>query len=167
MNTRNSEANTKSVDSLLNYETVKYFANEGHEAERYDRALSAYERAAVRSETTLALLNVGQGVIIAGGLIGVMILAAQGVAAGSMTVGDFVLVNAYLLQLYMPLNFLGMVYRNIKQSLTDLEQMTALLAVKPEIEDRVGAPGLVVGRGAVNFRRVDFRYDIRRSILSD
>src|SRR5204862_3562 len=136
MNTRNSEANTKAVDSLLNYETVKYFANEAHEAERYDLALRAYERAAVRSETTLALLNVGQGAIIAGGLIGVMILAAEGVAAGRMTVGDFVLVNSYLLQLYVPLNFLGVVYRNIKQSLTDLEQMMSLLKVAPEIEDR-------------------------------
>src|SRR6266568_5037269 len=167
MNTRNSEANTKSVDSLLNFETVKYFANEAHEAERYDRALSAYERAAVRSETTLALLNVGQGAIIAGGLIGVMILAAQGVAAGHMTVGDFVLVNAYLLQLYQPLNFLGMVYRNIKQSLTDLEQMMALLKIAPEIEDRPAAPALAVRHGAVAFRHVDFRYDVRREILRD
>src|SRR4051794_28938293 len=127
MNERNSEANTKSVDSLLNYETVKYFANEEHEAQRYDRALHAYERAAVKSETTLALLNVGQGAIIATGLIGIMLLAGQGVAAGNMTVGDFVLVNTYLIQLYTPLNFLGMVYRNIKQSLTDLEQLMALV----------------------------------------
>jgi len=167
MNTRNSEANTKSVDSLLNYETVKYFANEAHEAERYDRALQAYERAAVRSETTLALLNVGQGAIIAGGLIGVMILAAEGVAAGRMTVGDFVLVNAYLLQLYMPLNFLGVVYRNIKQSLTDLEQMMSLLKIAPEIEDRPGAPALAIRQGTLAFRHVDFRYDPRRAILSD
>jgi ABC-type transport system involved in Fe-S cluster assembly fused permease/ATPase subunit len=167
MNARNSEANTKSVDSLLNYETVKYFANEAHEAERYDRALHAYERAAVKSETTLALLNVGQGVVIAAGLIGVMILAAEGVAAGQMTVGDFVLVNAYLLQLYQPLNFLGMVYRNIKQSLTDLEQMMSLLKIAPEIEDRPGAPALAVRQGAVAFRHVDFRYDIRRGILGD
>jgi ATP-binding cassette subfamily B protein len=151
----------------LNYETVKYFANETHEADRYDRALHAYERAAVKSETTLALLNVGQGVIIAGGLIGVMILAAQGVAAGQMTVGDFVLVNTYLLQLYMPLNFLGMVYRNIKQSLTDLEQLMGLLKIPPEIEDRPGAPALIVPRGAVAFRDVDFRYDPRRRILED
>ncbi len=160
MNARNSEANTKSVDSLLNYETVKYFANEAHEAERYDRALSAYERAAVRSQTTLALLNVGQGVIIAVGLVGVMILAAQGVAAGRMTVGDFVLVNTYLIQLYMPLNFLGMVYRNIKQSLTDLEQMMGLLKIQPEIEDRPGAPTLAVRQGTLAFRHVDFRYDV-------
>jgi ABC-type transport system involved in Fe-S cluster assembly fused permease/ATPase subunit len=167
MNTRNTEANTKAVDSLLNYETVKYFANEAHEAERYDRALRAYERAAVRSETTLAVLNVGQGAIIAAGLIGVMILAARGVAAGAMTVGDFVLVNTYLLQLYTPLNFLGVVYRNIKQSLTDLEQMMALLRIAPEIVDQPGAPPLRVRHGAVRFRHVDFYYDPRRPILRD
>jgi ABC-type transport system involved in Fe-S cluster assembly fused permease/ATPase subunit len=167
MNERNTEANTKAVDGMLNFETVKYFANEEHEVERYDAALRAYERAAVRSETTLTLLNLGQGTIIASGLVGIMTLAARGVAAAEMTVGDFVLVNAYLIQLYTPLNFLGMVYRNIKQSLTDLEQMLALLAVKPEIEDRAGAPPLVVGRGAVAFRRVDFRYDSRRPILSN
>jgi ATP-binding cassette, subfamily B, heavy metal transporter len=167
MNERNSEANTKSVDALLNFETVKYFANDEHEARRYDAALQAYERAAVKSETTLTFLNLGQGTIIALGLIAVMILAGQGVAAAKMTVGDFVLVNAYLIQLYTPLNFLGMVYRNIKQSLTDLEQMTSLLAVKPEIEDRPDAPMLEVGSGAVAFRGVDFRYDPRRPILSD
>jgi ATP-binding cassette, subfamily B, heavy metal transporter len=167
MNARNTEANSKGVDSLLNYETVKYFANEEHEAQRYDSALQAYERAAVKSETTLALLNVGQGTVIACGLIGVMVLAGQGVAAGRMTVGDFVLVNAYLLQLYQPLNFLGMVYRNIKQSLTDLEQMMALLKIVPEIEDRPAAPALAVRRGAVAFHHVDFRYDRRRPILED
>jgi ABC-type transport system involved in Fe-S cluster assembly fused permease/ATPase subunit len=167
MNERNTEANTKSVDSLLNYETVKYFANEEHEAQRYDRALQAYERAAVKSETTLALLNIGQGTIIAGGLIGIMLLAGQGVAAGTMTVGDFVLVNTYLIQLYQPLNVLGMVYRNIKQSLTDLEQMMSLLKIQPEVEDRPGAPALAVKRGMVAFRHVDFRYDPRREILRD
>src|SRR5437764_4299591 len=119
MNERNTESNTKAVDSMLNFETVKYFANEEHEARRYDSALQAYERAAVKSETTLTLLNLGQGTIIAVGLVGVMILAGEGVAAVEMTVGDFVLVNAYLIQLYTPLNFLGMVYRNIKHSLTD------------------------------------------------
>jgi ATP-binding cassette, subfamily B, heavy metal transporter len=167
MNDRNTEANTKAVDGMLNFETVKYFANEEHEAQRYDAALRAYERAAVRSETTLTLLNLGQGTIIATGLVAIMTLAARGVAAAEMTVGDFVLVNAYLIQLYTPLNFLGMVYRNIKQSLTDLEQMTVLLAVKPEIEDRPAAPALIVGRGAVAFRRVDFSYDFRRPILSE
>ena len=167
MNERNSEANTKAVDGLLNFETVKYFANDEHEARRYDSALAAYERAAVRSETTLAMLNLGQGLIVAAGLIAIMVLAARGVAAARMSVGDFVLVNAYLMQLSMPLTFLGMVYRNIKQSLTDLEQMTALLAVRPEIGERPGAPALLVGRGGLDFRHVDFRYDPRRSILRD
>jgi len=167
MNERNTESNTKAVDSLLNFETVKYFANEEHEANRYDAALRAYERAAVKSETTLTLLNLGQGTIISTGLAAVMILAGRGVAAAEMTVGDFVLVNAYLIQLYTPLNFLGMVYRNIKQSLTDLEQMTALLAVKPEVVDRPGATALRVREGAVALRAVDFRYDPRRPILSD
>jgi ATP-binding cassette, subfamily B, heavy metal transporter len=167
MNERNSEANTKAVDAMLNFETVKYFANEEHEARRYDASLQAYERAAVKSDTTLAVLNLGQGTIIATGLVAIMALAARGVAAAEMTVGDFVLVNAYLIQLYTPLSFLGVVYRNIKQSLTDIEHMTALLAAKPEIEDRPGAPALIVGRGAVAFRRVDFRYDPRRPILSD
>jgi ABC-type transport system involved in Fe-S cluster assembly fused permease/ATPase subunit len=167
MNERNSEASSRSVDALLNYETVKYFANEEHEARRYDRALAAYEHAAVRSQTTLAALNIGQGTVIAAGLIAVMILAGRGIAAGRMTVGDFVLVNAYLLQLYTPLNFLGMVYRNIKQSLADLDQMTALLAVRPEVEDQPGLPALIVGRGAIAFRHVDFGYDRRRPILHD
>jgi ATP-binding cassette subfamily B protein len=167
MNTLDTEANTKAVDSLLNFETVKYFANEAHEAERYDRSLGGYERAAVKSETTLAALNIGQGAIIAGGLIGMMLIAAEGVAAGQMTVGDLVLVNAYLIQLYMPLNFLGMVYRNVKQSLVDLEQMFGLLNVAPDIVDRPDAPVLAVRRGAVAFRLVDFRYDPRRAILED
>jgi ATP-binding cassette subfamily B protein len=167
MNERNTESNTKAVDSLLNFETVKYFANEEHEANRYDAALQAYERAAVRSETTLTLLNLGQGTIISIGLVAVMILAGRGVAAAEMTVGDFVLVNAYLIQLYTPLNFLGMVYRNIKQSLTDLEHMIALVAIKPEVVDRPGAAALEIREGAVAFRSVDFRYDLRRPILSD
>jgi ATP-binding cassette subfamily B protein len=167
MNERNSEANSKAVDAMLNFETVKYFANEEYEARRYDASLQAYERAAVKSDTTLAVLNLGQGTIIAIGLMAIMILAAQGVAAAEMTVGDFVLVNAYLIQLYTPLSILGVVYRNIKQSLTDIEHMTALLAAKPEIEDRPGAPALIVRHGAVAFRRVDFHYDVRRPILSE
>jgi ATP-binding cassette, subfamily B, heavy metal transporter len=167
MNERDSEANTKAIDSLLNFETVKYFANEEHEANRFDKALRAYEKAAVKSQTTLSMLNIGQGIIISVGLIGVMLLAGFGVQRGAMTVGDFVLVNSYLIQLYMPLNFLGMVYRNIKQSLTDLEQMMALLKIQPEIEDRPGAAALAVGRGALAFRHVDFRYDTRRPILRD
>jgi len=167
MNERNAEANSKAVDAMLNFETVKYFANEEYEAQRYDASLQAYERAAIKSDTTLAALNLGQSAIIATGLVIIMILAGRGVAAAQMTIGDFVLVNAYLIQLYTPLSFLGVVYRNIKQSLTDIEQMTALLAVKPEIEDRPGAPALIVCRGALAFRRIDFRYDVRRRILSD
>ena len=167
MNERNSEANSKAVDAMLNFETVKFFANEEYEARRYDASLQGYERAAVKSDTSLAALNLGQATIIAIGLVAVMILAGEGVAAAEMTVGDFVLVNAYLMQLYTPLSFLGVVYRNIKQSLTDIEQMTALLAVKPEIEDRPGALPLIVRSGAVAFRRVDFRYDVRRPILSN
>ncbi|MDB5405863.1 MAG: transporter [Rhodospirillales bacterium] len=165
MNERDSEANTKAIDSLLNFETVKYFANEEHEANRFDKALRAYEKAAVKSQTTLSLLNIGQGMIIAAGLIGVMLLAGFGVQRGEMTVGDFVLVNSYLIQLYMPLNFLGMVYRNIKQSLTDLENMFKLLAVPPEVQDRPGAPPLVVTAGEIVFDNVRFRYDERRPII--
>ncbi len=167
MNDRNSEASTKAIDSLLNFETVKYFANEAHEAHRYDLALAAYERAAVNSETSLALLNLGQGAIIAGGLVGVMLLAGQGVAAHGMTIGDFVLVNSYLIQLFAPLNMLGAVYRNLKQSMTDLEEMSELTAVRPEIEDPPGTPALVVGAGALAFRHVDFRYDPRRPLLAE
>ncbi len=167
MNERNTEANSNAVDAMLNFETVKYFANEEYEARRYDASLQAYERAAVKSDTSLAVLNLGQGTIIAIGLVAVMILAGEGVAAAEMTVGDFVLVNAYLIQLYTPLSFLGVVYRNIKQSLTDIEHMTALLALKPEIEDRPAAPALLVGHGAVCFHHVDFGYDSRRPILSE
>src|SRR5579863_3230928 len=167
MNERDSEANTKAIDSLLNFETVKYFANEEHEAQRFDKALRAYETAAVRSQTTLAALNIGQGIIIATGLVVVMLLAARGVAAGRMTIGSFVLVNSYLIQLYMPLNFLGMVYRNIKQSLTDLEAMFRLLGVRPEVMDREDARELTVTRGEIVFDHVSFRYDPRRPILDD
>ena len=167
MNECNTEANSKAVDAMLNFETVKYFANEEYEAQRYDASLRAYERAAVKSDTSLAALNLGQATIIAIGLVTIMTLAGEGVAARIMTVGDFVLVNAYLMQLYTPLSFLGVVYRNIKQSLTDIEQMTALLAIKPEIEDRPGAPALSVRWGAVAFREVDFHYDFRRPILSN
>jgi ATP-binding cassette subfamily B protein len=165
MNDRDSEATTKAVDSLLNYETVKYFGNELHEANRFDKALQAYEKAAVRSQVSLSALNVGQGTIIAIGLIAVMSMTAQGVADGSMTVGDLVLVNTFLIQLYMPLNFLGFVYRQIRQSLTDMEQMFSLLRVEREVADTQGAPALVVDGGEVQFDAVDFGYDARRPIL--
>ena len=165
MNERDSDANTKAIDSLLNYETVKYFANEAHEAARFDKAKRAYEQAAIRSQSTLSMLNIGQGSIIACGLITVMVMAGQGVASGSMTIGDFVLVNSYLLQLYAPLNILGMVYRNVKQSLTDVEAMYRLLAEPAEIEDKPDAPDLVVPRGRIVFDHVSFAYDPRRPIL--
>ncbi len=160
-----TEANTKAVDSLLNYETVKYFGNEGHEARRFDRALAAYEKAAVLSERSLSLLNIGQGTIIAIGVTLVMLLAGYGVAAGAMTVGDFVLVNAYLIQLYLPLNFLGMVYRELRQALIDMQSMFRLLEAPIEVHDRAGATSLRVAGGAVEFDNVVFGYDPRRSIL--
>ena len=162
-----NEANTRAIDSLLNYETVKYFNNEEHEARRFDRSLARYETAAVLSESTLSLLNIGQAAIIGVGLIGVMILAADGVAAGRMTVGEFVMANTYLIQLFMPLNFLGWVYRELKQSLTDMEAMFHLLDIETEIEDRPGAMPLAPGAGDVVFDRVSFSYDPRRAILHE
>jgi len=165
MNETDSEASTKAIDSLLNFETVKYFGNEEHEAARYDKALARYEQAAVQSKVTLSLLNIGQGAIIAVGLTAVMIMAAQGVADGSMSVGDFVLVNSYLVQLYLPLNFLGFIYREIKQSLTDMEAMFTLLQVNAEISDSPGAAPLAVQGGEVRFENVGFAYDPERPIL--
>jgi ATP-binding cassette, subfamily B, heavy metal transporter len=165
MNEADEEANTKSIDSLLNYETVKYFNNEAHEARRYDKALQVYEKAGVASRTSLSLLNIGQALIIAVGVTIIMAMAAEGIVAGRMTVGDFVLVNAYLIQLYMPLNFLGMVYREIRQALIDMEKMFQLLHVGIEVEDRPGALPLEVTRAAVAFENVEFGYDARRPIL--
>jgi ABC-type transport system involved in Fe-S cluster assembly fused permease/ATPase subunit len=162
-----SEANTKAIDSLLNYETVKYFGNEDHEARRFDRALGLYEKAAVKSSATLSLLNIGQGAIIALGVTGVMILAADGVVAGRMTLGDFVLVNAYLIQLYMPLNFLGMVYRELRQALTDMHSMFRLLEADVEIADAPAAKPLLVAGGRIDFERVGFGYEADRTILHD
>lgn len=165
MNDTDSKANTKAVDSLLNYETVKYFGNEQHEARRYDAALASYETAAVQSQRSLSLLNVGQSAIISLGLAVVMAMAAQGIVNGTMTLGDFVLVNTYLLQLYQPLNFFGVVYREIKQALTDIEAMTKLLSVDREVADRPGAPALAVTGGELRFEGVEFGYDPRRPIL--
>jgi ATP-binding cassette subfamily B protein len=167
MNDTDSEANTKAVDSLLNYETVKYFGNEGHEARRYDRSLARYEKALIRSEITLSFLNVGQGAIIALGLAAIMLMAGQGVVAGRMTVGDFVLVNTYLIQLYIPLNFLGYVYRQVRQSLIDMEEMFGLMKIHAEIADVPDAPALDVAGGEVRFDHVSFGYDARRPILKD
>jgi ATP-binding cassette subfamily B protein len=163
MNESDSHANTKAIDSLLNHETVKYFTNEAHEARRYDEALARYEKAAVKSETSLGLLNIGQAVIIATGLVAVMLLAARGITRHQMSVGDFVLVNTYLLQLAQPLNVFGWAYGNIKQSIVDMEKMFELLRVPAEVKD--GPAPLVVGQGAIEFRDVSFAYDQRRPIL--
>jgi ATP-binding cassette subfamily B protein len=165
MNQHDAEANTKAIDSLLNYETVKYFGNEEHEARRFDRALTAYENAAVKSHGSLSLLNIGQGAIIAAGLVVIMSMAARGIVNGTMTAGDFVLVNTYLMQLYMPLNFLGMVYREIKQALVDMEVMFGLKDQPPEVADRPGAGALVVEGGTVRFEGVRFAYGPDRDVL--
>jgi len=165
MNESDTEANTKAIDSLLNFETVKYFGAEAHEAARYDISLHRYERAAVRSIASLSVVNVGQGAIIATGLVAVMYMAAAGMVDGSMTIGDFVLVNTYLIQLYLPLNFLGFVYRQIRQSLTDMEDMFSMLDVPAEIRDADDAEDLNARDGKVEFRDVEFGYDPRRPIL--
>jgi ATP-binding cassette subfamily B protein len=165
MNESDSEASTKAIDSLLNFETVKYFGNEKHEARRFDGALRIYEKAAVKSETSLAFLNVGQTAIISVGVSVMMMMAAIGVRSGEMTVGDFVLVNSYLIQLYMPLNWLGTVYREIKQSLIDMEQMFRLLRVPQEVADRPGARPLRTEGAEITFEEVGFAYDPRRPIL--
>jgi ATP-binding cassette subfamily B protein len=165
MNEEDSKANTRAIDSLLNYETVKYFGNEAHEARRYDENLQRYERAAVKSTTSLSMLNAGQSLIIAAGATAVMWKAAAGVAAGTMTLGDLVLVNAFMIQLYIPLNFLGVLYREIKQSLADMERMFRLLDENREIADRSGAPTLAAANPTIRFENVDFGYDSRRQVL--
>jgi ATP-binding cassette subfamily B protein len=165
MNERDTEANTKAVDSLLNYETVKYFSNEDHESRRYDVALAGYEEAAVKSITSLSVVNIGQAAIISAGLVIVMYMAGGGVVAGNMTLGDFVLVNTYLIQLYLPLNFLGFVYRQIRQSLTDMEDMFSMLRIDREIKDADDAKPLAVNGGKIEFEDVHFSYDAKRDIL--
>ena len=170
-NELDSKANTRAIDSLLNYETVKYFNNEEYEARRYDDNLQKYESAAVKNEASLGVLNIGQSLVIAVAVTLLMILAAQGVVAKTLTLGDLVLVNALLIQLYIPLNFLGMVYREIKQSLADMDRMFRLLSQDREIEDRPGAKPLILGKSAgsatVRFEHVDFSYEPRRQILFD
>ncbi len=166
-NELDSRANTRAIDSLLNYETVKYFGNEDYEARRYDENLRGYENAAVRSEASLGLLNIGQSGIIAAAVTALMVLAAQGVAAKTLTLGDLVLVNALLIQLYIPLNFLGMVYREIKQSLIDMDRMFRLLEENREVADRPGAVDLPPGAAAIRFEHVDFAYEPNRQILFD
>lgn len=170
MNDTDNDASTKSLDSLINYETVKYFGNEEHEAQRYDGALARYERAAVRVQVSLNMLNLGQAAIIAIGLTLIMLLAASGMRDGTMTVGKFVVVNTYLIQLYQPLNFLGVVYMTIKQGLVDMEQMFALLRVEREISDKPDAKALTAhlsegSAGEVVFENVHFGYQSNRTIL--
>jgi ATP-binding cassette subfamily B protein len=165
MNEMDSKANTRAIDSLINYETVKYFGNESWEARRYDETLSRYERAVVTSETSLGFLNTVQAGIIALAVSLLMWRAADGIVNGALTLGDLVMVNALLIQLYIPLNFLGVLYREIKQSLTDMEKMFRLLGVNREVEDKPGAPALAVSGGCVRFENVDFSYDGRREIL--
>ncbi len=165
MNKQDTQANTKAIDSLLNFETVKYFTNEEHESRRYDVALERYEAASVRSQLSLTFLNVGQGAIISFGLVVVLLMGAQGVVDGRFTIGEFVLVNSLLLQVYMPLNFLGFVYREIKQSLTDMEKMFEVIKTQTEIADAPNARELEVSGGAVSFKDVSFHYAENRKIL--
>ena len=167
MNEMDSKANTRAIDSLLNYETVKYFGNEGFEARRYDETLQSWEKAAVRNQTSLSLLNTGQGAVIAVGVTILMLMAGQGVVRGTMSIGDLVLVNAFLIQLYMPLHFLGFVYREIRHSLADMERMFGLLERHTEVSDAPDARALKVSGGAIRFEHVGFGYDSRRQILQD
>ncbi len=165
MNESDTDANTKAIDSLLNFETVKYFGNEELEARRFDASMARYEKAAVATYYSLGVLNAGQAAIFTVGMTLVMWLAARGVAAGTHTVGDFVMINALMIQLYMPLNFMGMVYREIKQGLVDLETMFGLLAEPPEVVDKPGAKPLIVTEGTIRFEDVSFSYDPDRRIL--
>jgi ATP-binding cassette, subfamily B, heavy metal transporter len=165
MNESDTDANTKAIDSLLNYETVKYFGAEPHETRRYDRAVARYEDASVRSYVSLAVLNAGQAAVFTVGLTIVMVMCATGIAEGTKTIGDFVMINAMMIQLYQPLNFMGMVYREIKQAVIDIETMFGILAREAEIKDRPGAPPLVVRAGTIRFEDVRFAYEPARQIL--
>jgi ATP-binding cassette, subfamily B, heavy metal transporter len=165
MNDSDTDANSKAIDSLLNYETVKYFSAEERETRRYDRSMARYEEASVKAYTSLAVLNAGQAAIFTLGLTVAMGMCAYAIMNGTQTVGDFVMINAMMIQLYQPLNFMGMVYREIKQAVTDIETMFAILGRDTEIKDRPAAPPLVVARGAVRFEDVRFAYDVARPIL--
>lgn len=167
MNDLDSKANTKAIDSLINYETVKYFGNEDYEAQRYDEGLKRYETAAVKSQTSLSLLNTGQSSIIAIAVTLILWRATQGVIAGTMTLGDLVLVNAFMIQLYIPLNFLGVIYREIKQSLADMERLFSLLDQNKEIADKPDTGSLQIRGAEVHFSHVDFSYEEKRQILFD
>jgi ATP-binding cassette subfamily B protein len=165
MNDSDTDANVKAIDSLLNYETVKYFSAETREASRYDRAMARYEDASVKSYTSLAVLNAGQALIFTIGLTAAMVMCAFEIKAGTKTVGDFVLINAMMIQLYQPLNFMGMVYREIKQAVTDIEIMFSILARPSEINDAPGAVPLKVTSGNIRFENVGFAYEPERPIL--
>jgi len=165
MNELDSRANTRAIDSLLNYETVKYFNNEEFEANRYDESLQRWETAAVKSQTSLSLLNIGQSAIIAVAVTLIIWRATLGVVNHTMTIGDLVLVNAFMIQLYIPLNFLGVIYREMKQALADMERMFHLIEEHTEIRDAPGAPALAVATGDVRFEQVDFSYEAKRQIL--
>jgi len=165
MNDSDTEANVKAVDSLLNYETVKYFVAEEREARRYDRSMERYETASVQAYVSLAVLNAGQAAIFTVGLAAVMVMCAYGIKQGTNTVGDFVMINAMMIQLYQPLNFMGMVYREIKQAVIDIEKMFVILAREPEIKDKPSAKPLDIKRGAIRFENVSFAYDPEREIL--
>jgi len=167
MNDSDTDAHSKAVDSLLNFETVKYFGNEAMETDRFDRSMARYEAAATKTWTSLAWLNFGQTAIFSVGMAVSMIMSARAVAAGTQTVGDFVMINALLMQLAIPLNFIGFVYREIKQGLVDIEAMFALLDVDPEIRDKLGAPPLHVSEGRIAFEHVSFAYDPERPILDN
>ncbi|MEJ6402366.1 ABCB family ABC transporter ATP-binding protein/permease [Yoonia sp. 2307UL14-13] len=166
MNDQDTDANQKAIDSLLNFETVKYFGAETWEADRYDMAMQNYERAAIKTNYSLAFLNFGQSLLITGGLVAVMVMAAVGVQRGDLTVGDFVMVNAYMIQITMPLNFLGTVYREIRQALIDMGDMFDLLGQPAEVQDKPGAKDLQVKGGHVTLRDVAFGYDAERPILN-
>jgi ATP-binding cassette, subfamily B, heavy metal transporter len=165
MNDSDTDANVKAIDSLLNYETVKYFVAEEREARRYDRSMARYEEASVKAYVSLAALNAGQAIIFTIGLAAVMVMCAYGIRRGTNTVGDLVMINTMMIQLYQPLNFMGMVYREIKQAVIDIEMMFAILAREPEIKDRPGAKPLEVRRGAIRFENVLFAYEPERQIL--
>src|SRR6204780_2643051 len=165
MNSSDTDANAKAIDSLLNYETVKYFSAEEREAKRYDRSMARYEEASVKAYVSLAVLNAGQAAVFTLGLAATMMLCAYGIEHHTNTVGDFVLINAMMIQLYQPLNFMGLVYREIKQAVIDIEIMFSILQRKPEIEDRPGAQPLVVHTGTIRFDNVSFSYEPERPIL--
>jgi len=167
LNDADTEANTHAVDSLLNYETVKYFGNEKHESRRFDRSMERYEDASIRTYTSLAALNIGQTVIFTASLTLIMLLSARGVVQGKYTIGEFVMVNALMLQLYQPLYFMGMVYREIKQGLVDIEAMFALIDQEPDIVDEPDAKELAVASGDIRFENVSFAYEKERGILKD